>query len=205
MARPHKSQALDIPRRAVDVTIELLSEKDALTITLAEVAAKIGCRAPALYNHFRNRNALFRAVHDEGFLRLYADKRDVQERNEGDVLSRLRDGGHAYLEFAYTNPALYRLMFFPPRIEEIDAQPFASDPARKALEFLRDGIVESQRLGYLPGRDPDEVAFTLWSTVHGAALLSTQDSSIASRQKHQELAKATVNTIMALIVGSREV
>ncbi|AHG20968.1 TetR family transcriptional regulator [Chania multitudinisentens RB-25] len=205
MVRPHKAQALDIPRRAIEVTIDLLAEQDAATLTMAEVASRIGCRAPALYNHFRNRDALLRAVHDEGFQRLYASKLNVLEQHGGEVMDRLREGGLAYLAFAHDNPALYRLMFFPPQIEGVGVQPFSSDPARKAFEFLHTNVVEIQQIGYLAGQDPAEVAFTLWSTVHGAALLATQGRSPAAEKNVQAFAQATVNTIMMLIAGSRTI
>lgn len=205
MARPHKTQALDIPRRAIDFTIELLNEKDAAAITLAEVAARVGCRAPALYNHFRNRDALLKAVHDEGFNRLYASKLAMKSLRVGTVLDRLREGGLAYLAFAHDNPALYRLMFFPPQTTglELDGDTFSRDPARKTLDFLRASVTASQQQGYLPGREPDEVAFMLWSAVHGAALLIAQRRIPAQTLDAEALSLATVNTLVDLIADSR--
>ncbi|KEY59791.1 TetR/AcrR family transcriptional regulator [Serratia sp. DD3] len=203
MARPLKQQSLDIPRRAIEVAIELLSEKDASSITMAEIANRIGCRGPALYNHFRNRNALLRAVHDEGFQRLYSHKLGLLTRHKNDALARLREGGEAYLIFAAENPALYRLMFFPPQIEEIDTQPFSADPAQKALTLLRNNVIEIQQMGYLPEQDSNDVAFTLWSTVHGAALLMAQQRTPDVGLNAELLAKNTVNTLMLLIEKTR--
>ena len=64
MARPRKEQELDIARRAIDETIRLLSERGDLDVPLTAVAHAIGCTAPALYGHFRNKSALLRAVRE---------------------------------------------------------------------------------------------------------------------------------------------
>ncbi|WP_035694002.1 WHG domain-containing protein [Azospirillum halopraeferens] len=203
MARPRKDQALDIPRRAVEETVRLLASRGVAEITLAEVAAAVGCRAPALYGHFRNRNALLRAVHDAGFERLYAEKLAVAARTDGDAFARLREGGIAYVRFALENPALYRLMFDPPADAGLEDNPFAGDPGRRTLDALRGAVAACQAAGYLPGRDPALVAFTLWSAVHGAASLMLTGRTPADGHDHPALAAATVDTIMTLIAATR--
>jgi len=92
MARPRKADAIDIPRRAIEETVAILARRAASEITLVEVADAVGCRPPALYNHFRNKAALLRAVHDEGFRRLYGEKLSAAARSDGDASARLREG-----------------------------------------------------------------------------------------------------------------
>ena len=65
MARPRKEQELDIARRAVEETIRLLAQQGDFDVPLTSVAQAVGCTAPALYGHFRNKNALLRAARDE--------------------------------------------------------------------------------------------------------------------------------------------
>jgi AcrR family transcriptional regulator len=203
MARPRKDQALDIRARAITETIRLLGEMDARNLTLARVAAAVGCRPPALYGHFRDKNALLRAVHDAGFARLYADKLDVGADTQGDALARLRQGGRAYVRFALENPALYRLMFDPPPGSGLDDAPFDSDVGLKSLGFLRAGIVAAQREGYLPGADPDAIAFTLWSAVHGAVSLLLQGRAPTTETDPMAAAGAVVDRVMAFIAATR--
>ena len=205
MARPRKEQELNIPRRAIEETVRLLETHRAEELTMADVASAVGCRAPALYNHFRNRNTLLRAVHDAGFERLYADKLAVASRTEGDALARLHEGGVAYLAFALENPALYRLMFDPPPLAGLEGNPFETDIGMKLLAFLRASIAACQSEGFLPGRDPDLMAFTLWSAVHGAALLILNGRIPAAGRSRQEIAAATVDTVMALVAATRPV
>ncbi|MEN3162637.1 TetR/AcrR family transcriptional regulator [Tistrella mobilis] len=202
MARPRKDQAIDIPGRAVVETIRLLEERDPMALTMAEVAAAIGCSAPALYNHFRNRDALLRAVHDEGFRRLYDTKLAVAARTAGDAVARLREGGLAYLAFAAEHPALYRLMFAPPPLPDLAGDPFAADPGMTSLTLLRGAVEAVQAEGLLPGRDPGLVAFTLWSAVHGAASLIAAGRAPARGETAAALCRGVVDTIMGLILGN---
>lgn len=199
MARPRKDQSLDIPSRAVAETLRLLHAHAAADISLAMVAAAVGCRPPALYTHFRNRDALLRTVHDAGFQHLLDTKRAVAARTEGDPLARLRQGGLAYLRFARENPGLYRLMFDPPPLAALDGNPFARDPGRQALHVLRDSVAACQGAGVLPNADPDIVAFTLWSLVHGMASLLLLDRAPATGQDPETLGERGIDQVMALI------
>lgn len=174
MARPRKDRQIDVPTRAIEATIRLLDEREAAAITLADVAAAVGCKAPALYAYFTGKDALLRAVHDEGFRLMFEEKRDVAKRNADDALTRLREGGIAYLRFAFERPGLYRLMFSPPATDQLAQSPFASDPGAQCLAVLHEAIAACRTEGYLPEADPMRMAFVLWSTVHGAASLVLQ-------------------------------
>jgi AcrR family transcriptional regulator len=210
MARPRAEDRIDIPGEAVAAMIALAAERGLAHVTLADVAARVGCRAPALYRYFRNKDALVRAVHDEGFARLYAYKIEADEASRGDPLARLRLGGVAYVRFALENPALYAVMFGPGAeapAEGAEGSPFDRDPALKALRFLKESVARVQALGYLPGRDPGDVAFLLWSCVHGVAALTLQNRTpIEAEARHRDpraQAEAVVDGIMALIAGTR--
>jgi AcrR family transcriptional regulator len=203
MARPRKVDSPDIPNRAVAAALSLLAERDGPEFSLAEVARLVGCSAPALYNHFRHKNALLRAIHDAGFQRLYDDKLALAARSDALPLERLREGGHAYMAFALENPSLYRLMFSPPPTSGLEGDPLAHDLGRRCLELLTHVVSESQQAGALPGQDPGAIAFTLWSAVHGAASLILQDRTPESTPSRREAARIPVETLMAFITATQ--
>lgn len=206
MARPRKDQQVDIPTRSVEETIRLLDTQDAATITLAGVAAAVGCRAPALYAYFANKDALLRAAHDEGFRLLLQHKLAVAARHADDPLERLRAGGLAYLAFAFEHPGLYRLMFAPPGIDGLSGNPFEADPGARCLAVLQSAIADCQATGCLPGADTTQMAFTLWSAVHGAASLLLQGRAPMSPDRDgRAAATGVVDGLMAFIRQSRRV
>ena len=203
MGRPRKGEEIDIPRRAIEATMRLLDRRDAAAITLAEVAEAIGCRAPALYGHFANKNALLRAVHDEGFRILLEEKLAVAARHGTDWSARLEAGGRAYLHFAFDRPGLYRLMFAPPPAAGLEENAFAEDPGLRCLAVLREAIAACRNDGHLGHADPEHVALTLWAAVHGAASLALQNRLPTSRGSDPDAAQAVVTTMMAFIRATR--
>lgn len=54
----------DTPTRILDEAERLFAEKGYKATSLGEVAAGVGIRPPSLYNHFRNKEALYQAVLD---------------------------------------------------------------------------------------------------------------------------------------------
>ncbi|EKV29580.1 Transcriptional regulator, TetR family [Caenispirillum salinarum AK4] len=172
-------------------------------MTMARIAAAVGCSAPALYGHFRNRDALLRAVHDAGFEQLVRDKVAVAAQTAGDPIGRLREGGRAYVAFALDNPALYHLMFNPPPLPEFAGNPFEHDAGMASLLLLRRAVEAAQAAGYLPAEDADRVAFILWSTVHGAVSLMLQNRAPHPAADRQALGWQVVDSAISLITSSR--
>jgi AcrR family transcriptional regulator len=198
VVRPRKELAIDIRARAIEETIRFLDKHEAAELTMAAIATAVGCRAPALYHHFHNRDALLRAVHDAGFVMLHETKLAVAARAGGDAFARLRGGGIAYLRFAIENPALYKLMFAPPAVIGLGDNPFTDDLGLRSSIFLRRSVLDCQAAGYLRGYDADHVAFTLWAAVHGAASLMLQ-SRVPLSLPQERLIAMTVDTIMSFI------
>ncbi|PWC14875.1 TetR family transcriptional regulator [Brenneria roseae subsp. americana] len=203
MSRPRKDQQLDIPGQAIRETIRLLDERDAQVITLADVAAAVGCRAPALYAYFAGKDALLIAVHNEGFRILLQEKLAVANKNASDPLNQLCEGGLTYLRFAFERPGLYRLMFSPPLVKGLSSDPFATDPGAECLTILRSAVTACQKKGYLSGMDAAHIAFVLWSAVHGAASLLLQGRAPAQTKPDTKAAASVVNSIMSFIQLTR--
>ena len=205
MARPRNADRIDIPGRALAEATRIVEERGAVALTLAEVAAAAGCRAPALYRYYPSKEALLLAVHDEGFRRLYASKLEVADAARDDAFARLEAGGLMYVRFALANPNLYELMF-------TDRSPFhllsgedrsEEDLGVRSLAFLTESVAACQREGYLPGLDARTAAFTFWSTVHGAVSLALRRRSPFSEVATSEGVEQVVTTVMALVAATR--
>ncbi|MBP2293441.1 TetR/AcrR family transcriptional regulator [Azospirillum rugosum] len=205
MVRPRKDERIDIKTRAVESAARLFVERGTDAVTMQDIAAEVGCRAPALYRYFPNKEALLLAVHDDGFRRLYAHKAAAGRTAGDDAYERLRLGGLAYVRFALENPNLYELMF-------IERGPFlrlnalraagnaeAEDIGQRSLEFLKTSILACQKSGYLEGLDPDAAAFTFWSVVHGAVSLALRRRGPFHAVEPERIVAQAVETMMALV------
>lgn len=205
MARPRKEEQTDLAARATDAALRLCGERGADRVTMQDIAAALGCRPPALYHHFPNKEALLLVVHDEGFRQLFAAKRAAVADADG-PLDRLRRGGWAYVRFAAANPELYELMFNdrgPHRRREEDGGGTAADPARQALAVLEDTVRACQQAGCLTGVPAETAAFTLWSAVHGAiALALRRRSPFPGADGVETMAGAAVDTMVRWAAGT---
>src|SRR5688572_5614600 len=79
-------------------------------LTLREIGARVGVSRTALYRHFADKRALLAAVATEGFRALRLELIRAWEEG-GRGLPGFQAMGVAYIRFAVSNPAHYRVMF----------------------------------------------------------------------------------------------
>lgn len=94
--------------RILDAAEDLFAKKGYKGASLGEVAERVGIRSPSLYNHFRNKEALYRAVLSR-LLDEFAAPMD--ELNEAPITDeRLQQWLEAIVRKHHANPNLARLL-----------------------------------------------------------------------------------------------
>ncbi len=104
----------DLRRGLIDAALALIAEGELGTLSLREVARRAAVSPAAPYHHFRDKTALLAAVAGEGFTALSAwmdAALDAVPR--AGARGRLAAIARAYIEFARTHAAHYRVMFLP--------------------------------------------------------------------------------------------
>jgi AcrR family transcriptional regulator len=161
----------------VEASIALARAGGPDRVILREAARAAGVSHSAAYRHFADREALLAEV--AGFARneLAAEMRRRVKRAK-DPRRRLRAVGTAYIDFALTEPGLFRTAFTShpatSRDTEHNPAPAAEDPTHTTtgadpFDVLGQVLDEAQAAGLLdPHRRPGaEIA--AWSAVHGLA------------------------------------
>jgi len=197
MARPRKDQARDIRAGAVEATLDQLAE-DPDGLSLAAIAGRIGCSAPALYAHFTGKDDLLDEARNRASADMMAAKRARFAGVTGSPLDRLCDGGRDYVGFAEANPALYRLVFAPAH----RAGGLSLDDA--TIAPLAAGVRDAQAQGHAAGADADEVARMMWFTVHGAIMMALDHQLPGPDAARWQSAYAAVDTMIALLSSHSE-
>ncbi|NNU27108.1 TetR/AcrR family transcriptional regulator [Isoptericola sediminis] len=140
MARASTARRAAIVRAAR----ELLDGGGVDAVTMRAVADRLGIRAPSLYNHLPDKQALENALVSDGFAELAAALRQALEGSTDDEIGGI---GGAYRAFARRSPHLYRLMTereldrdeLVPGVEAAAAQPLVDvlhgDEARARAVF----------------------------------------------------------------------
>lgn len=145
---------------------ELLDHGGPAALSMREVARRAGCTHQAPYHYFPNREAILAALVAEGFTGLADALHRARTDNAGaDASAIVIATGSAYIDFALSNPGVFRIMF---RSDMYDpaAHPGlleASDRARVELSALAREVF---------GADATtEAEAALWAYVHGASCL----------------------------------
>lgn len=174
---PSAVASSSLERAILDEARRALVEKDYTALSMRKIAEAVGCTATSIYLYFRDKDALFHALIDEGFAALNArlqEAADGGSRTEEaaeDPLQRVRRLCSEYVRFGLENPEFYEIMFMlhPEHTERYPATKYRR--ARRGLELFADGLRQ------LPGREAasDEelllVATAVWCSLHGTVSL----------------------------------
>jgi AcrR family transcriptional regulator len=161
----------DLRRTLLEASLELIREDGLDALSLREVARRAGVSPGAPYHHFESRERLLTALALDGFSLLGAAMQSARDAaRDADAIERFSAIGEAYVRFALTHPAHFRLMFRPSLVPSRDL-PRDGSPG-EAFGVLIDMVSELFDTGVI-GAHVERSGFVLlaWSVVHGAAEL----------------------------------
>jgi AcrR family transcriptional regulator len=138
-------------REIVDAARELLEAEGPEGLSMRRVAERIGIRAPSIYKHLPDKQALEAAVISAGFAE-WADAFEAAARGADDPLAAL---ARTYREFALRHPHLYRLMTDRPL----------------AREHLTPGVEERAAAQVVEAVGDPDGARAMWAFAHGMTIL----------------------------------
>lgn len=160
----------DLRQALIDAAIALIAERDANSLSLREVARRVGVSHAAPYRHFQDKEDLLVAVAEEGFAGLTAAMLRGIDQAPDDPLERLAATGIAYVQFAIAHPSHYRVMFGNFPLAKL-APAEASNANINAFGVLLKQIQLGQETGVVRPGDITQLGLVAWSLVHGLAML----------------------------------
>ena len=162
----------DLRRALVDQATELVRAHGHPTITVREVARRIGVTNTAAHYHFHTREALLAAVATRGFEQMTAALEAEMQRATGSR-ERLGQLGEAYVRHALEHGRMYQLMFSAETATR-DAYPELRASSDRMFALLVDAIRDGQETGLVRGGPPVDTALVAWSAAHGFASLALE-------------------------------
>jgi AcrR family transcriptional regulator len=139
-------------REIVGVALELLEEEGADGLSMRRLAERLGIRAPSIYKHLPDKQALEAAIISVGF-ELQADAFEAARAGAADPLVVL---AQVYRRFAREHPHLYRLM----TEHELQRERLTPGSEERAGRAVWEAV----------GRDVD-LARAAWAFAHGMTIL----------------------------------
>lgn len=143
------------PREILNVALELLKQ-DASSLSMRNLAQRLGIKAPSLYKYFPDKEALELALIAEGSRELRLELEKVAHSK--DIKKTFVAVSQSYLQFARQRPTLYTLMM---------TKLSSPDGAGKDLWNFVLTLVSQLT------KQPDDTAATVayWSFLHGYSVL----------------------------------
>ncbi len=158
----------------MDAAREIFVEECYESVTMRRIADKIEYSATAIYSHFKDKDALIRAITYADFKALTDKLHEVGD--ELNPVSRMRRIAHLYVDFGVNNPNQYRQIFMSssgPLYDEEFREDVRGNPDKDAYAWIIKVMSDALRRGSIaiPEGKLELYAQTLWSAFHGIVAL----------------------------------
>lgn len=150
------------------LTADIIAKEGLEKVTLRELARRLGVSRTAPYRHFKDKDTLLAAVAERKYQTL--NMKLLEAFNAPEPLEQLRLMAAAYLAFAVDNYDLYNLMFSK-EFKEGSNFPGLAEAADETFAVIAQTVLTCREMGLFQKADPNMLAYTFWSALHGAVTL----------------------------------
>lgn len=158
----------DLRRDLLDAALALIAAGGPSGLSLRAVARKVGVSHAAPKNHFADKTAMFTALAAEGFNGL-GDALHAAMTSTDDPVAAFRAAGVAYIHFAVSHPAHFRVMW---RNDLHTDDAVLEAAGQQAFDALTAGAERAKATGWADGVSARDLVVVAWSSVHGLAQLA---------------------------------
>lgn len=162
----------DLHKSILKAAREVFLEKGYHMTSIRTIAEKIEYSPTTIYLYFKDKDAIFYALHIEGFAML--NSRMSVLFSVSDPFERLKAMGKIYLEFALENPDFYDLMFVQKAPIETLEEEETWQEGQSAFDGLKITIQQCIDKGDLKFENAEVGAFVVWSAMHGMCTLNNR-------------------------------
>ncbi|MER7687499.1 TetR/AcrR family transcriptional regulator [Streptomyces sp. NPDC097610] len=150
--------------RLIEVGVDLVTTQGAQVLTLREIARRAGVSHGAPRRYFPTHLELLSAIARRGFADLGARATEALGDGGASPRAQLTTLGRVYLDFAFTQPGMYELMFHHDLLES--GRLGLRETSLPLFGVLVDLVGRAR-----PEADAALVAGALWANLHGIAQL----------------------------------
>ena len=180
----------DLKNALIKAGAEILSKEGVNGLSLRKVASKAGVSHAAPYAHFPDKQTLIAAISTEGYRRLYERLDAAVQNYRNDPRRQLVEAAWAYVGFAISDPAHFKVTFSGIIEKEKDYPAFV-EMSRKSFSLVVQIVAACQSAGILKPGPADVLAVSVWGLVHGIASLLIEDQI-----SHTVLERMSVRTML---------
>lgn len=189
----------DLRNALLDAAASAARDVGAESLSMRDVARRVGVSHTAAYKHFADKDDLLRGL----AVRAFGVLADDLKVAVGDSARSLEDIGAAYMRFAMEHAAVFRFMFQRSLCMPEGQYDPLEHAGRASQQVLRDHVALLQKSGVLGPGDVDEMALSVWSQVHGITtiVMETPVFKTASSEMAEGLVRQGVRSLVAGIAA----
>lgn len=175
----------DLRAQLIAAAAELVETHGPDGFSVSEAARQAGVSSAAPYKHFRDRDEILRGVAAEAMGRLAVNMKQGAGSFADGSLEAVAAVGQAYIDFARTEPGIFRLVFG--LTEGHEEAPELLEKGRNCFAVVAEA---SARFLGQSSDDPDALrrAYLLWAFVHGHSFLTIDKKNKSSRTRDDDWA-----------------
>ncbi len=158
----------DLKRLILDTTRRLLVSNGYSGLSMRRIAKEMEYSATSIYLHFKNKDALFHALIEEGMSILLDRQRKIAAKFSENVLARLQALCEGYIAFGLECPEYYQIMFMLHPELTSSYQRKSLRRARRNLDMMKVTLEEGVKKGLVDIEDSIASTNVMWASLHGA-------------------------------------
>ncbi|EMR01985.1 TetR/AcrR family transcriptional regulator [Cesiribacter andamanensis] len=177
---------------------EIFLEKGYEQTSIRNIADRIEYSPGTIYLYYKDKDSIFHALQQEGFSRFGQQMMVLQA--VADPYERLKAMGRVYLKFAKENPDYYDLMFVIRAPMKVLDDEECWNEGQNSFNFLVSVVAECKEHGRFACCDPEELAYVIWSTLHGMVTLDIRGRCrVVSDEKREDIEERGFKALLHLL------
>jgi AcrR family transcriptional regulator len=186
----------DLRRAILDAALELIKESGIQSLSLREIARRIGVTPAAPYHHFKDRGELLLQIGMQGYGDLLHNLEQAAAEASG-AEDECEAEFHAYLQFAREHSAVYAVMFSAELVRHDDCARVKAI-ADRCFALVCASVARSRKLSE---KMSAEAAISSWALLHGLVVLD-QGNLLEESPPEQE--RIAIQGALAVLRGLSE-